>query len=266
MPVLEFSKFNLNDPRLENDLEALELWAFMHYPSDTDKSHSLFSVFASDMAINFFDELNAPLVTLPSNILRTALDAPPYKEVMKGSGLQYKKACFVGELTRYMLLMNLIGAEEPGFAKAAFLVGKANAAIMDEGLASNLPTTKRVVRKYWDEFKPVAHFWAAYVIRNGWLPNAFEDDEEIYYNSHIVSQHFFGTTLRRFLTEAEAIRQAGEQCLASRTNRPQPFLDPDISWCIPSERLLRTEGFTSLKFGEDEQKLIIEYLSEYSYK
>jgi hypothetical protein len=94
------------------------------------------------------------------NVLQTLLESPSYTEMMNQAQEAAKRACIAADILCAIYVMDRFSLPEPSLNKAMALV-QAYAPTATYGDRSKLPASLTQIRKCWEEFKPVAHLWAA---------------------------------------------------------------------------------------------------------
>lgn len=107
-------------------------------------------------------------VTLPANLLAALLDAPGWSALLEEVVKRTKRATVAGHVLVTMFVMDLCKERLPKRGDPGASLDKAIAvmeawASMDKrfGNGSKFPLSDRTIRNYWDEFRSVAHLWAA---------------------------------------------------------------------------------------------------------
>lgn len=156
---------------------------------------------------------------------RALLDSPSLKTVNS----RLETAFFIGSTVGDMLSVQLACAihhpQHLGVNKAAHL--------KSVDLKDSRPHQRRVsteipkIKRWWSEFRSVAHFWAAFQLWN------LDLDQDPGFSP------FHSESLPNFLAAAEWFRQMGEQCFSKgQRSRQGPLLDPTKTWWVPGSGMI----------------------------
>lgn len=232
MPVLEMTGDKYMDPAA--------VVSVMAHPEDDSKREQLLDVLWVGVLSDAEERRRKKEVSVPIDRLKRALLAPSVEEVISRSKESFWGGSIAGCVFRNIHMMEVYGVGEPSIRKAIWLEIQLN---QQQRQSKKLPTSEPTIRRYWEDFKSVAHFWAAYLV------DCQSDDGVI---PHIGVQFCewqdCQEKLRHFLRMAEYFRVWGEEFIPARLKDPKPILSPDKTWRIAEEyidgcELIRRDGF-----------------------
>ena len=134
-----------------------------------------------------------------------------------------KRACIAADILCTIYLMDRFSLPEPSVNKAVAVV-QANAPTATYGDGSRMDTSETQIRKYWQEFKPVAHLWAASRINKAY---PFTKDHKSMYTDDFES----------YLQVAQEFTVSASSFIPKRTRPPKPILDAETTWTLPASIL-----------------------------
>ena len=146
--------------------------------------------------------------------LRLLIDAPAYDALKDIRIANTKRAIVAGDILMALYLMDKFGVVEPSLNKA-FSVAMEYAKTAKYGDGTRMNVSERMVSQCWNEYKPVAHLWAAFRI-NAAYPYA--PDEEV-----LMS--------KKFPEVAVEIYRFGVGFIPFRAKTP--ILDAEKCWVLP---------------------------------
>lgn len=203
------------------DLDSFWVYSAMAFPNDDQKR-------AEFITVNYYRlqamSPNQPVVSLPIDQLAVLVGADSYIEVMKRAACAAGPGSIVGDLLGYIVTMRLAGHPEPSIRKAIYLAQQYN-----EG-ASNAfdkkPATSEIgIRNYWNEYRTVAHLWAAH--------RTFQQPGSPYSGDDVCLLD--PDAFRTFLAVAEWYRNVGETCISAHAKNPEPLLPTADMWRVPAD-------------------------------
>jgi hypothetical protein len=155
MPVLEFP---VQEP-ITDLLNIAYLQGIMAYPEDSKSRDRILSTifYQSLIKSSETDE-----ITIPVSHLKNILSAPPVEEIKDTLVRRIRVACVVGRVVQWMVQLHLQGYK-PSLGKALWLLEKSyKGAYYEENKRRGIPMNERTFKKYWRQFKSVAHLYAAF--------------------------------------------------------------------------------------------------------
>lgn len=148
--------------------------------------------------------------------LRLLIEAPAYDALKEIAAANTKRAIVAGDLLVALYIMDKFGVPEPSLNKAIFVATEyAKTAKYGDGTRMNV--SERMVLECWNEYKPVAHLWAAFRI-NGAYPYAPAD--EVFSHS-------------QFLGVAVGLFRFGAGFIPARAKKKTPVLEAQKCWSLP---------------------------------
>ena len=124
-----------------------------------------------------------------------------------------------GDLLGLVSTMSRCGIPEPSLRKAVWVLEDAYSR-PPEG-RSAIPHSSTSISKSWDDFRPVAHFWATFQLFQA-DPGRQGSDRPILTERNVWD----------FLGYAEEFRKFGESFMPDRQRAPGALLPADESWCV----------------------------------
>lgn len=221
----------------------------MLFPNDTRLREQNFTVHEIRIQnLELQDEFKIMLDVKTINLL---LNAPSIDELDKKIKEATKRGVIAGDVLSMIYLMNRFKDADPAFAEPS--INKAIAFSSKFGLMQNygdgtkMYYSSQKIRDCWDEFKPVAHLWAAHRIGQSY---------EISKGTNFESME----ALNKFLGVAQGIFHFGCSFIPKRTKPELPILDRQSSWAIPNS-ILPMKLVTDLVPDR-----LLEYAKQYSSK
>ena len=208
MPVIPLEK---NSP-----FNVFRVMAVMAYPNDESSCNNFMASIVSKTAIEAGEDV-------PLSFVKILLEAPSFENITNDFTKKGKYGCIAGDVLLYIFRLKKIGAV-PSVRKAMFILRESYKASDGIGIdkARRTPLNEISFRKYWNEFKPVAHFWAAFRV----FETMRERDSE-------CPIPFDTENLSLFLAHTEFFRNFGESNMAERVH--MPTLNPDETWRVPDD-------------------------------
>lgn len=188
--------------------------ATMLFPNDDMARRQCFGV---ELArFNILECKETDRLEINASDLRLLIEAPSYDAFKGFTAANTKCAIVAGDILMTLYLMDRFGVPEPSLNKAIFVAMEyAKTAKYGDGTRMNV--SERMVLECWNEYKPVAHLWAAFRI-NGAYPYAPADD--------IFSQ-------TKFLEVAAGLYRFGVEFVPFRARPKTPILDAKKCWALP---------------------------------
>jgi hypothetical protein len=189
----------------------------MLFPNDDSRRDQYFAV--ERARLDVLEAKDAEHISLEVNTLRLLIDAPAYSVIKAGARDITKRAVVAGELLSILYLMNRFELSEPSMNKAIF-VAQGFAKESSYGDGSKINSSERMIRKYWNEFKPVAHLWAAFRINRA-------------YGFAPIKEVFTKEWFTPFLSVAAGLYNFGTQFVPFRPRDKKPMLNAETCWALP---------------------------------
>lgn len=192
--------------------------ATMMFPNDDVARRQLFGVeFARCKVLECKD---TDRLEVDAGSLRLLIEAPAYDVLKNIVADNTKRAIVAGDILTALYLMDKFKVPEPSMNKAVFMAMEfAKTAKYGDGTPMNI--SERMVRKYWEEYKPVAHLWAAFRINLAY-PYAPADD--------VLCR-------TEFLEVAVGLFDFGSKFISFRAKTP--VLDAEKCWALPDSIVAR---------------------------
>lgn len=149
--------------------------------------------------------------------LRLLIEAPAYDVLKNITAANTKRATVAGDILTALYLMDKFSVPEPSLNKAIFVsmeFAKSKDGVYGDGTRMNV--SERMVLECWNEYKPVAHLWAAFRI-NGAYPYA---DDDVFSDP-------------QFLEVAVGLFRFGAGFIPARAKNKTPVLDAQKCWALP---------------------------------
>ena len=204
--------------------QANELLAYMRFPNDGLARHSYMFVSAVGRAL--INKADDEVIEMTAKELRQLLDAPSLEERIASDVSATKRAICAGDVLSCIYLMHKFESQisafrHPSLNKAIAVLEKfGRVARFGDGDSPSFSDPS--IRLYWEEFKPVAHFWAAFRINQSY--------------SYLIEGKSFTDpeNLQTFLSMAAELQRFGTTFCPSYTKVPVPILDAKDIWMLPS--------------------------------
>ncbi len=192
----------------------------MIFPADQAARDRHFAVWRAYGELQDANETD--LLPLDAARLRLLVDAPSLSELKAQTGEATRRAIVAGNILCTLFLMHTFKLKEPSMNKAIFVAQEyAQREGVMYGDGSKLHKSEAMIRKYWNEFRPVAHLWAAMNINQIY---SFADGDR-----NVFAREVFP----KFLEVAATILEFGMTFVPVRARDPVPILDPAHCWTLP---------------------------------
>lgn len=159
------------------------------------------------------------LISMSANTLQILLEAPGYTDMTIRAAAAAKRAVIAADILCAIYLMDKFSLPEPSMNKAVAMV-RDYARTTTYGDGSRMDTSITRIRECWQEFKSVAHLWAAARI-NQVYPYT-ERQEDLYADS-----------FESYLQVAQSFYHFGVSFIPKRARPIEPILDAKTSWTLP---------------------------------
>jgi len=124
--------------------------------------------YAADLANGTFYEPGPEIICWQVDQLQALLEAPSWQELRREATERTKRALLAGYIFTFMFLLRLLqdrlpnrGEKGASLAKAKFIVREW---ALQEGVYGDgtpIPTSEKFIRDCWNDYRDVAHLWAA---------------------------------------------------------------------------------------------------------
>jgi hypothetical protein len=161
---------------------------------------------------------------IPKSIMSVLINSPSLENVTERASKSAYGGAVAGDILLYIAEMHLTGHKEPSVRKAVYLAEDYLANAVD-GYGKKGATSNISIRKCWEEYKTVAHLWAAFRVCQ-LTPD--KDFSNLY-------DTLFGDNLGQFLAIAEAYRHFGEVFKPSRIKSQESLLPKNKTWRVPED-------------------------------
>jgi hypothetical protein len=204
-------------------LDQHRVLSLMYFPRDELLRNQYFEL--NLMSQNLLDLEDEVVCNVTAGDLRLLINAPPLNEIRDKVSEAAKRATSAADVLACVYLMEKFKDKVNAFSEPslnrAFHVAKEFAIKAKFGDGEVPPRSEATIRKNWEEFRPVAHLWAAFRINIGY-PFANKAD-------------FFRTpeSFHKFLGVAAGIFSFGTAFVPSRAKPANPILDQGTAWVVP---------------------------------
>lgn len=198
--------------------DFLRVFAVMAHPGDERMRQEFLACAISRV---FEDEVGD--VEIPATILRALLHSPSMETVFDRAAESARGGSVAGDVLLYLAEMAKTGVNEPSIRKAIYVASDyLSDATCGDGKKPGASDPS--IRKAWEEFKPVAHLWAAFRIcqfgGNEFPSLPFDLD---------------GDAFSRFLSVADFFLSFGEDFQPTRSKNGETALIAEDVWRLPKE-------------------------------
>lgn len=226
----------VGDPHLDVlHLQAIMLWPA---PGDDEKRRQFYAVFAAQRVLN---GAAGGEVALASDLLRQLVNAPSLESIRSDAAKQAKRGIMAGYVMLFMAIMEHHkrrlppgGAAGASLTKALFATKRMGAQKSTWGDGDVMHLAPNTVKPCWQEFRTVAHLWAAQEALRAGGPR----------------QYFMAADMMpAWLEAASYLQQFGLSFLLdSKRARPDEALLPADVWALDPE-----EHRPRIQFPTDEE-------------
>jgi len=203
----------------------------MLFPNDEVLRNQNYAVEFTKLALEKWDELDEKLVPpktkdslslIETNIevLRLIIEAPADSAFKSLRAERIKRGFVAGHILGALYVMDRFKLEEPSINKA-IEYAKEYAKKTKYGDGSLMKISEARIRKYWVEFMPVAHFWAAWHLNTVY---PFSAEENIFCEASFIP----------FLQVAAGIYDFGSKFIPKRAREKNSILDAKKCWTLDS--------------------------------
>jgi hypothetical protein len=188
----------------------------MVYPEDEERRSRWLAVHSVGMLTEGVEPDQE--VRVHARILRLVLDAPSSSERRAETVELTKRGMIAGWILASLYVMNRFDLA-PSMNRALWCAYKF-ASEQKFGDGSSIQRSEPTIRKFWKEFQPVAHFWAAAELNRSY---PFADERGL-----------FGDDFTRFLGVAAGLLRFGTTWVNDVAREKQPPVDRARAWSLPT--------------------------------
>lgn len=192
----------------------------MNFPLDEDMRRSYYAVNFADFVVK--DPSKKIETEIGRELVEDLIRAPSKATLRDLAADRTKRACVAGDF-----LLSIYGMHsfpdhfsEPSVRKAIF-IAQAYAKQTEFGDGSKLPTSAAAIRRCFDDFRSVAHLWAAM---------RFHQSFPIRNHSEVMAT---AEAVRDLLGIAGTLQDFGSNFIPKRARPKQPVLDAQSLWRVP---------------------------------
>jgi hypothetical protein len=217
-------------PKIELDggpHDPARIRAFMSFPNDQVLRELYFFLAGINDAAYRVNEDDVVNISGKARTWRLLLHRPNLRQLATGETESVKRGQVAGDVLAALYLMDRFSEREPSFKepskRKAFFAAQEMARTDRYGDGTPMKVSDKTIDRYWEEFKPVVHLWAAFRINN--TPE---------YSFAAVSD-LMTSGFVPFLQVAAGLFHFGCSFIPSRVPRRarNPILDPRQSWSLP---------------------------------
>lgn len=182
-------------------------------------------------------------VELDKETLSRLVDAPSYEELKNKTTLAVKRGVVAGDILAAIYLMHRFNIPEPSIKKATH-IAEQFAEKTEYGDSTKMNKSRRKVREAFNEYKTVAHLWAAFRLNQAYR---YAEVQELLFEK-----------LPLFLEVSKGLLEFGQGFIPSRTKLAVPILPVEDMWELPDGTIARhlsggtfPDGITNLLANYD---------------
>jgi len=239
MPIIQFNYDSLL-------LNYRDVCHTMLFPNSRHLRDSYNTVEMMDVALGETLEMGEDNIEISTSMLHRLLVSPSQKEMTKLHYKAIEKGMIAGHILFFVFIMDLDKSYEASLRKAIYLCTKHT---IFKGVKL---TTEPTIRKYWDEYKSVAHFWCAISFmrtKYGITLHAIDSEKDA-----II-----------FFTIADSLRKFGENFSSQRNKNSPPLLDKNKLWNIPDYFEFSDMKISASEVPSHFRKILDQYSKRYTY-
>ena len=206
-------------------LDRLLVLSLMYFPNDEARRKQFIET--TRISEDIADASEGTRYSLSAEQIQVLINAPSRSVMKEHVVASIKRATNAGDVLSCMYIMHKFKNKMPTLGNAS--IKQAIYAVKEFGIVTKygdgqvLPRSKTTIRSNWEEYKTVAHFWAA--IR---LNVAYSFAPE---NDHFASPESFA----KFLAVASELAIFGTTYCPGHTKPPKPLIDAESTWMLPSD-------------------------------
>jgi hypothetical protein len=206
-----------------NSMDPIWILAVMTFPNDEDLRRQFYAVKYAESLL----EGTAPtdFLEMQAGLIRDLINAPGKSELLEIVGKHTRDAIVAGNALTTVYAMDSFPNyfDEPSERKAIF-VAKKFSEKSQYGDGSAIPRSDKKIRQCMENFRSVAHFWAAMTLHEGF---PIRERKEILASPEAVHD---------FLGIAGTLQDFGSNFLPTRQskNDKESLLDLNAVWSVPT--------------------------------
>ena len=191
--------------------------AVMQFPNDLQAAQCCFAA-EKTMALIEGDS-DSEKFEVDAYTLKMLINAPSFPTLKEQIVESTKRGIVAGDILATLYLMDKFGVDRPSMNKAIFCASEfAKKAQYGDG--TSLAISEPTIRKFWNEFRPVAHLWAAFRLA------------QVYpYSPKPLHPENFDV----FLGVAQGIFEFGKAYSPQGSKSKESILEGDNFWVIPEK-------------------------------
>lgn len=224
-----------------SELDRLWVLAVALFPNDLPAARRYFAVAKVKAKLDNDSDDKEHVVN--ARTLRLLLEAPSYASLGELSAANTKRAIVAGDVLMTLYVMKRFALSEPSMNKAIF-VAMEYAKKAKYGDSTSLAISEPTIRKCWEEYRPVAHLWAAYRVNKAY-PYAPQRSE------------FSTYRIAALLEVAQGMFQFGASYIPKRARPQKPILDRAQCWVLPDT--IAARHLESVRQPERLQRILEKY-------
>ncbi len=202
-----------------NSLDQSRILAVMYFPNDESLRRAYYSVCLAEHELTETKEDREMGVS--ADFLEDLISAPSKQDLLRQSRKKGKRGMIAGDVLLAVYAMNSFPKyfPEPSIRSAIFVAQRFAKETKFED-KTELPSSEKAIRGHFDEFRTVAHFWAAFRLQEIY---SIRPDEDMLSSADAVQD---------FLGIAGTLQDFGCSFVPKRAKRQAPILDPDAIWSV----------------------------------
>lgn len=196
----------------------------MLFPNDSTLREQYFTMnHAANSIQGMADDIK---IEIDAQTIEILINAPSQKELKLKAAEATKRAIYAGDILGTIYLMDRFKTSAPAFSRPS--MNKAIEFAKQFGLQNRFGDgeqmyySEKKVRDCWEEFKTVAHFWAAHRISQNYNISKGDNFESL-------------ENLHKFLAVAKRLFEFGTSFIPKGAMPQVPILSEKSAWTIPKE-------------------------------
>jgi len=210
-----------------NSMDSIWILALMHFPTNKKLRQRYYAMKFAESELE--GAVPTDFIEMEAEVLQNILGHSQKSAFHEIVAKRARDACIAGDVLTTLFGMYSFpdDFDEPSLRKAIFIVGK-YAEKNKHGDGSSIPTGKTTIRKCFDDFRNVAHLWAAVRLHQ---------DFPIRQQRETLGSR---DAVHDFLGIAHTLQAFGCWFIPKRSSTgiefvaPDPILDPATIWRVPN--------------------------------